>query len=112
MRQRQGLFDLSASLTCESEVISDPVYWAYMDGSTPFLQPADPPVVVPPEQTTVSGDGNLGSNGRLWAVHPDGQEIGGTEHAPPPSFQGQLIGQQKYRLHVLAQGYRWSPTWS
>ena len=100
LRQRQALFDLSASLTCESEVISSLVEWASMDGSTPFLQSADPPVAVPPEQTTLGGEGHLGSDGHLWTVDADGQEIGTTEQAPQTSYNGQLPGQQKYKLRI------------
>ena len=108
-RQQQGLFDLSASLTCESELDWDPADWAYWDGSSPFLQSANPPVDVVSEQICLGGDGNLGSDGHLWTVDADGQEIGGTAQGPPPSYQGQLTGQQKYRLHVLAQTLQLEP---
>jgi hypothetical protein len=103
VRQRQALFDLSASLTCESEVIPEPSQWAQMDGSSPFLQPANPPVAVPPEQITLGGEGHLGSDGHLWTVQANGAELEITPQAPATSYNGQKPGQQKYNLHVLAQ---------
>lgn len=100
VRQRQGLFDLSASLTCESQVDADPADWAGMDGSLPFLEPANPPVAVPPQQISLAGDGTLGSNGHLWALHPDGLEMGATAQDPQPSSGGPLPDQEKYRSRV------------
>ena len=74
-RQRKGLFDLTASLTRESELDPNVPDWGELYQSGGFLSSAVPPVAVPSEDITLGGLGPLGSDGHLWTVQPDGIEI-------------------------------------
>jgi hypothetical protein len=88
-RQSQGLFDLSAVLIIESEL--DPLTWSWIDsdkGFEPFLEPADPPVAVPPQQISLGALGNEGSDGNLSTGLASGIETVITPKAPVTSFTG------------------------
>jgi len=107
VRRSQGLFDLSASLTCESVLYSPVEGWSErypQEEFEPFLLPASPPVTVPPEQITLGALGKLGSDGHLWTTQPDGQELLATEMAPVISYEGPLPDAPKYKLVILCNG--------
>jgi hypothetical protein len=102
-RLGQGLFDLSAALSVESELDPDVVNWGvHHQGFSAFLQPADPPVAVLSEQIILGALDNLKIDGNLWALQPDGAEILITPKAPDTSYTGQLPSAQKSRLQILA----------
>jgi hypothetical protein len=101
VRHRQGLFDLSASLNFETCLNPDVPDWClYSVGN--FLSPEQPPVAVPFQQINLGGLGNLGSDGHLWTLQPDGQEVIVTDHAPTESYEGSLPNQQKYSLRIFS----------
>ncbi|MCX6925942.1 MAG: hypothetical protein NT154_22460, partial [Verrucomicrobia bacterium] len=100
-RGRQGLFDLSASLSRESEVNSDVPNWKFLyHGFSPFLQPASPAIIVPPQYINVGTLGKLGNDGHRWKVLPDGKESIATPQAPLTSYTGQLPLPQKYKPYI------------
>jgi hypothetical protein len=100
-RRSQGLFDLSAALTVESEFDPDSLGWGLIGGFfDSAMSPATPPVVEPSQQISLGALGNLGSDAHLWAVESDGQEVVVTEMAPEPSYEGPLPNQKKYKLLI------------
>jgi hypothetical protein len=113
-RQNQGMFDLTAALTVESELDLNVIDWVYhYQGFSAFLQPAEPPVAVPSEQISLGGLGNLDADGHLWTLQPDGAEpiitpkvvapISYSFHAsaaPRTSDKGLQASSQKYKLLV------------
>jgi hypothetical protein len=90
-RQSQGLFELSAALTVESELNPDVVHWDDYQGFSPFLLPATPPVAQPSEQISLGALGNEDSGGNVWTVQPCGLETGTTPEAPATSFTSQQL---------------------
>lgn len=73
-RQQQGLFDLSAGLTWDTELDPGVHDWGENHPVGGFLIPAVPPVAVPSEDITLGALGPLSSDGHLWTVQPDGIE--------------------------------------
>jgi len=107
-RKKQGLFNLSASLTYQSVLDTnrlgdwDVLYWP--SAFIPFLSPASPPVGVPSQQIALGAVGKLGSDGHRWVARSDGREIIITPKAPGTSYAGQLPSAQKYTPYISANG--------
>jgi hypothetical protein len=99
-RQSQGLFDLTAPLTFESELDPNVPDWGFLyQGFSHFLWPAVPPVAVPSRQISLGSLGNLGADGHLPIVQLDGIEVGITPKAPE-SNTGPLPQAPKYKLLI------------
>jgi len=97
LRKMQNLFNLSAGLNVESETVGYswfPDWPDDYDGSTPFLSPTSESI--PPEEITLGAAGQLQSDGQLWTIQPDGEEIDITPQAPQESYEGNLPGDAKY----------------
>ena len=109
-RRSQALFDITASLNCETELDTSRDWSVLNRGYAfiPFVSPASPPVAVPPQTITIAALGTLGPDGHLWTVQPDGQEIAATETAPPPSFDG-FLDVLKHAPHIQANGVALAP---
>lgn len=99
-RQRQGLFDLSASLIRESELDPNVPDWGELYQSGGFLSPTVPPVAVPSQQISLGALGNLGNDGHLYTVQSSGREVVITLNAPVTSYSGGLPLAQKYQPHI------------
>jgi len=101
LRQAQGLFDASASLTTESGAYTntlsdwDVIYWG--QAFIPF-QPAASPL--PPQYVGLGALGTLGNDGHLFKVESSGSEIVMTLTAPAASFTGQLPLVQKHTPYI------------
>jgi len=106
-RQSQGLFDLSASLTCESLVPPNISAWLEQyphPEFQPFLFTETTPVAVPPQDITLGAEGNLGSDGHRFKVESSGNELIITPIAPVTSYFGDLPEATKYTPQILFNG--------
>src|ERR1035441_9854726 len=81
-RESQGVIDLIAPLTVESELLPYMNEWDFLDGFSPFLQQSSPLVSVPSQLIRVGTLGNLGNDGHLFTVQSSGNEIVITLTAP------------------------------
>ena len=107
-RQKQGLFDLSASLNIES--VLDPEVYAWGERYphpefVAFLSPESPPVGVPPQEIALSAVGKLGNGGRRYTVQSSGNELVITPTTLVTSYSGDLPWVTKHVLisHTLHQ---------
>jgi hypothetical protein len=107
LRQRQSLFDLRSPLAWEAEVDRGVYNWDvrfWGQAFQPFLQEASPSVAVPSEQISLDALGKLDSDGHLWAVESDGQELVITPEAPATSYKGELPSATKHKPQILFNG--------
>jgi hypothetical protein len=77
-RGQQGLFDLTDSLTYQTELDGIVPDWPVLHRGLnfrSFLKDASPPIPVPPDQIGLGAVGRLGNDGHLWTVQPDGVEL-------------------------------------
>jgi hypothetical protein len=108
-RESQGVIDLIAPLTVESELLPYMNEWDFLDGFSPFLQQSSPLVSVPSQLIRVGTLGNLGNDGHLFTVQSSGNEIVITLTAPPTSYYGALPWVLKHKPQILANSIPLDP---
>ncbi len=108
-RQSQELFDLSAALTVESELVPEVFLGHFFwDSDGDFLSPASPPVAVPSPEISLDTLGYEDDHGNVWTLQPCGLETGATPQAPVASDTGALPLAAPYQ--VITQTVSPTPT--
>ena len=97
---RQSLWQLSGNanaVTNKRTVIAGP----FATGGGPVNGISYGQIAIGREKTL----GTLGSDGKLWTVLPDDQEVDVTPYVAGNDFYTFTVNAQKYKLHILANDY-------